>query len=257
MPLYAPEIHESPMMFNMSRLNRGIIVRTRGLPVGGPVAGPPVIPLYHYDATKITGLADAEEVTTWRDEMGNADLSNSGNYPTYETNTLNGKPVVTFAGTDWLENLSPGSIGNINDDVTIYAVMHIPWTENGGNMFSLSATQSDYRLNTFLVATSLFWRADGDDAAAEINPVAGTGWNIIFAHYEDASGDVRMAINDEADNSTIATVKAPVADTIYMGQGGGFGEPFSVAEFLIYDRVLTSEERIAVRNYLNSKWAVF
>lgn len=53
-------------------------------------------------ADAITGLADGGSVSSWPDSSGlghNAIQADSGRYPTYETNELNGKPVIRFNGT--------------------------------------------------------------------------------------------------------------------------------------------------------------
>lgn len=53
------------------------------------------------DSRFITGLADGANVSTWTSRTGsnNATQATSGNQPTYETNELNGNPVVLFNGS--------------------------------------------------------------------------------------------------------------------------------------------------------------
>ena len=55
-------------------------------------------------ADAITGLNDADAVTTWVDASVNgrdATQSTAGAKPTYKTGILNSKPVVRFDGGDW------------------------------------------------------------------------------------------------------------------------------------------------------------
>ena len=58
------------------------------------------------DAANITGLNDGDPVATWpdaSDEANDATQATEDYRPTYQTNELNGKPVVRFDGSnDWL-----------------------------------------------------------------------------------------------------------------------------------------------------------
>lgn len=60
-----------------------------------------------YDARFITGLNDGDNVATWSSRTGTNDATQStvANQPNYETNEINGNPVVNFtsANTDQLE----------------------------------------------------------------------------------------------------------------------------------------------------------
>jgi hypothetical protein len=60
-------------------------------------------PIAWYDAGAVVGLVDGDPVTTWADSSGNSrDLTQStaGMKPTYQTNEVNGLPIVRFDGTD-------------------------------------------------------------------------------------------------------------------------------------------------------------
>jgi hypothetical protein len=85
------------------RQKRTTHVRRRYRPVGGFT--PPALSglVGWFDASAITGLSDGGTVATW------SDLSVSANHlaqatesvkPTYQTNELNGRPVVRLDGTD-------------------------------------------------------------------------------------------------------------------------------------------------------------
>lgn len=60
-----------------------------------------------YDARFITGLSDGDNVSTWSSRTGTNDATQStaGKQPNYETNEINGNPVVNFtpANSDELE----------------------------------------------------------------------------------------------------------------------------------------------------------
>jgi len=76
---------------------------------GGEAAPPPFSPLdiaglkVWLDASQITGLNDGDSVTTWSDLSGQGNdvtQSTASKKPTYQTNEINGLPVVKFDGVD-------------------------------------------------------------------------------------------------------------------------------------------------------------
>lgn len=55
-----------------------------------------------YDARFISGLSDGDNVSTWPSRTGTNDATQStvGNQPNYETNEINGQPVVNFTSAN-------------------------------------------------------------------------------------------------------------------------------------------------------------
>lgn len=83
-----------------------------------------------FAADSITGLSDGENVTSWPDDSGNTNdaADGGGSNPTWETNELNGEPVVRFnSATDYLTTGSATGISG-NAEVTILAVMKVAST---------------------------------------------------------------------------------------------------------------------------------
>lgn len=78
---------------------------------------------------KITGLSEADPVTTWSDQSGNgsdATQSTSGNKPTYQTGEINGHPAVLFDGSnDFLEIVGLDAVADwaITDAFTVLAIL--------------------------------------------------------------------------------------------------------------------------------------
>lgn len=62
------------------------------------------VPLVWFSADSL-GLADADPVGSWVDNMGGDPLvqTTADNKPVFKTNIINGLPVVRFATNDWLD----------------------------------------------------------------------------------------------------------------------------------------------------------
>ena len=73
------------------------------------------------EADAITGLTNGEAVTAWPDSVNGYNATNSGVLcPTWQTNQINGKPVVRFDGfTNYLQNAAYTHGAN---DVTLFVV---------------------------------------------------------------------------------------------------------------------------------------
>lgn len=113
-------------------LTRSVIVQAAGpAPSWTPTdIGAPLLVWYEGDG--IT-QADGSAVTSWTDLSGNnRHATEATNTPTYETNELNGKPVLRFDNVD--DKLATASVshGIGTGDYTIALVVKTPSTTNSG-----------------------------------------------------------------------------------------------------------------------------
>jgi len=77
------------------------------------------------DAASIT--LNGSTVSQWNDKSGNArnvSQATAANQPTLTASGLNGKPVVTFDGADWLFNANPGALIRNVAGGTVAAVLN-------------------------------------------------------------------------------------------------------------------------------------
>ncbi|OBQ32885.1 MAG: hypothetical protein AN487_21545, partial [Anabaena sp. CRKS33] len=106
--------------------------RWDGRPFGGPQLWRPsnlgsalALWLDAEDAASIT--LNGSTVSQWNDKSGNArnvSQATAANQPTLTTSGLNGKPVLTFDGADWLFNANPGALLRNVAGGTVAAVMN-------------------------------------------------------------------------------------------------------------------------------------
>jgi hypothetical protein len=222
------------------------------------------------DATQITGYTNGQAMTSWADASPNT-FSNAGyNGPTYRTNLLNSKPVVVFNGTNqyfdfgnrlnMLTNgisvFSVASFSNASDGIIISKSVYGP---GGGRWFLGKITNAMY----FNV------------------PDSTTGGNYVNS-YADSSIGVRMnsGVWDRLNSynysnatliNTVAATDAGSTSNTYSLYVGAYGNtagtgPQSnspnlmfngyIAETLVYNRGLATQDRQTVEGYLAWKWGL-
>lgn len=235
-----------------------------------------------YKADAITGLSNGAAVTQWNDSSGfvnHAAQATGTNQPTYQTNVINGLPVVRFdGGTDRLviTNTDMLAITNNAAGITMSAVVIL--SSLGAlltrNIFGLSVggggTTARVKFGSRTVAGPNldFWAVSGRkaDADTQQNVVSAgqsvTNTNLILTAVVDwanSNADVyqnglNIAStaawftdgNSAATNSTAATIGSQASETeLWMGD---------MAELVVYNKALNSTELGQLTSYYTAKY---
>lgn len=208
------------------------------------------------DASQIVGLNDGDGVSAWLDQSGNsrdAIQITPGNQPTYQVSEFGLQPVVRFDGID----------DYLRDAAASY---------NARTVFIVQRASSVAQPNTDLAQ---LWGNYGDGVQVAIDPRASEGaWSFdgsgtatarcgtntdsyggTFANglacewlYDTIAVHAVEFTTDEALTATSIGTLFP-AFTVGTHQYGG-----DIAEIIVYDRVLTDEERTGVENGLANKY---
>jgi len=207
------------------------------------------------DAGYISGLADGASVETWVDRSisaNHATQSNASLRPTYQTNEANGWPVVRFNGTDqWFDLTS-----TLNIQVMTLVCVIKPTTPDGyrsvfgsntnGISFQIAdnAKMSLVKTNalglleqTTAISTSVFSVLTGTYS----NPNA-----AIFTN-RNADGTASVAAGFTYTNSYIGKQDSTGSYQYWYGD---------IAECLVYNNVLSSENKTLLWDYLLDKYAI-
>ena len=208
------------------------------------------------DTGSLTTNAD-EQVTLWANR-GTAGTAldavqiNAGVGPTVLTNALNGKPVLSVDGTTALRTKSSVGISYALDR-TLFVVGN---RKNGGNMFFAHiGDQSDKR--AFGIASQ--WNAlfaytwgTSDDI------LFSTRANDIYELYDfmiaDRYGSANVFSGGTVTSGAMALAPNTTDTQLYLGSRGTntcFG---NLAEIILYNRALSTVERMGVEAYLKTKW---
>jgi len=179
-------------------------------------------------ADALTGLTNGQTVAAWADSSPNgynATQANPAMQPAFVTNGLGGKPVVQFAG----DNLETPTIAALTD-LTVFLVAR-------------SADINDRYALQF-----------GHDTRAVIEGFGTNAWR-----WFNSPAIVTLAPMSTTTYQTIWTTNGTsYAGVWHIGADGGVTAPFAggIAEVLVFNRVLSSSEVVAVGGYFEQKYGV-
>jgi hypothetical protein len=217
-----------------------------------------------YDANEL-GLADLAAVGSWPDLSGNghtAAQATGSAQPTYRADVLNGRPVVRFDGGDYLSIPTlPAVLSGTDRPLTVLyvartsasAIANVLAVANTNNVPQLVLRQP-----SSLLTHSMFLR---DDAGLEkgVHAAALTvgAWNqltlettgLLGTAYRDgvlSGGPADMNVGPATfDRASLGALERGTVIQFLTGD---------IAELLIFDRVLTAEERFELERYLRRNW---
>ncbi len=235
-------------------------------------------PVLHLDADSIEDLEDGDRVEQWNDLSGsenNAIQSDENYMPTYKINALNGRPVISFSGGSW----GNGDFFNIPNALDIFRNV------SGSTIFTVQKYESSVSTRQDIIFLNT---ASGGASTRVSHGGRGDGYNIAGRRLDDDSfrniilGDVDIGdfllqasvidhsndsaeifVNSDSQGSSAFRGTGNTSDTnsvnAYIGKSGSLlsnhfhGE---IAEIIIYDRALSSNERLEIESYLAKKWGM-
>lgn len=202
------------------------------------------------DASQITGLIDGANVTTWEDASGNnndATCAGVPSYVTYQTNEVNGLPVVRSSGTSAalvladLSALTAGEgfiISKQAEDPPVAFVGTLWRLGNGGATVYVPFSNGTVYDN--------FGATDRNTTADPATSFA--GWNIYSAY---------SAANDWANYINGSQITQTGTNTVGFASAGflASGINVDIAEVILYDSKLSTENRALIVAYAQAKYA--
>jgi len=216
------------------------------------------------DASQLTGIADGGAVASWTDFSGSsrhAVQATGTKQPIYRSSgaliTPGGKPALQFDGVDD----SVASTWSNAGDQTQFIVAASTSTSGLRSLFGAAGNRGglEMRWNN---GTSLSNEVDNYASIGSYTITQPTTYQQLTSDYTYASGNMTahvwlngtqvISVTTTGDTSKQIT---PAAGRLLAAQGspaisflqGG------IAEFIEYNRLLTSTERTAVQNYLKSR----
>lgn len=217
-------------------------------------------------ADNIVGYVNGDPLSSWDDESGQGnDFVDPivGLYPpTYQTNELNGLPVVRF-----------DSSGVGNSPQGLRGPLFFMTGKTAGEVFVVIKINNDPPVST---ARSGLWAigsgstthypydADGvvydswgtSSRKTTVNPTPSLASQFRIYNVSSASGDWTSRLDGSQIYNTATNTVGWASDVgaTYLGSSGGASLDGDVAEIIIYDSVLSSGDRTDVESYLNTKY---
>lgn len=232
----------------------------------------------HYAAREIEGLSNGDPVEIWRDLTGNGhnfSAFDSGDLPTYQTNVLNGHPVVDFTATGEDPMLFAPSLAQVVDGtdrpISIVIVFQIEAQASNQAVFCFNRTSSS---NPF----AEIFHLDGSDAlrwgrrdtgATFLGVTETTGssddgtWHIFTVLDSGTSAQLRT--DGAANGSGSVDVGEVAVDTCVLGAEvrgetdvnlPGEDAKMQVAELMVYSVELTTPQAVALEGFVDNFYAI-
>jgi len=226
---------------------------------GGVSAG--LVSWFNADAGTST-TTNGAALASWIDQSGtaNATQATAAAQPLYYANIINGHPAVRTSTARYF-NVNYASINNVN--YTIFTVTRRLAGGSFNHIMGIQGTTASYSYLTLGYSGSTFIRhveygnflnlnCEAYDANTEI-PV------ILSCQFDDAVGKQVWRIRDGVKTSSSGTNKTHYAITGNgrIGRGGeGYGFNGYISEVIVYNRVLTTQEKAKVNTYLSVKYGL-
>ena len=203
-----------------------------------------------------------EDIISWEDQSGNDrhwTVSVELGGFVLESEAQNGLPVITappftnqsFSTPTFLSDGSPAEVFVV---VKSYDDQRAVGWGQFGTSTSTRYTFFNQVRETFGYSTYTgFTKYDGSAGFSIYNVSAEPGELIIRADYPDGGSEPGLVVLKVLDALATTTWKSGTFLLFKSGLTPWWG---SIGELLVYDRVLTSEDRTTVYNYLQSRWAV-
>jgi len=228
-------------------------VGTSARSVGSPTSTSVIVPTGSISGSVTLSTVDTNNVLEWQDQSGNGrNAVNNNGFAVY--NLLGGKSFLSF--DSYVDMLTNSAIWNNLQFVgTIFVVARFASSSSGNTAQLLYQEGVDgsfvfsrgyNNTNAFAVTT------DEIDVVSSLTNVD-NNTNYILETTFNESLIATLYLNGISNGTGGVTNNT---GTVNMLIGGG-AESSNIAEIVVYNRVLTTQERQQVEAYLNTKYAIY
>jgi hypothetical protein len=193
----------------------------------------------------------ADAVSSWQDSSGNNNhctQATTAAKPTYRASQFGSMPGIHFDGGDFLES----SVGMSTGSYTKVVRVSLDGFEQLGNILSSGSDPgAGHALFMNNQATPRLWHG-GTSFSISNTPMVAFQQHILVATYDAANLTGTLYLDGVQVGTGTAANHANPTYKLGAIAGGSFMRG-TIGEVLIYDRVITEAERLAVENYLLTK----
>lgn len=214
-----------------------------------------------WDADQITGLTDNQAVAQWNDMSGNARhlvQATGTKQPSYQTNEVNGQPIVRFDGTDDVMEVA-ANIGNTNpSDLSIFVV--VKQASATSRTMIASRDGSSGWLFRLTATGSLFANVGATPNVTDTFTT--TVYNVVELVRDDLN--VKLGHNGTMTGNTALNLYAVASNRIVVGAeaqsaGAAPGNNFfngDVAEIVVVAAAISDGDRDSLETYFSTKYGI-
>lgn len=211
------------------------------------------------DASQVTGLTDGAAVSAWPDASGrahHATQASAANRPTYRSAALSGKAAMRFDGSDDYLRIAGTIVGGTQARTVFFVARPDVVGNKGvvdlGNGTTLGAgflvtPEYGVRVN----GGSRLWLPSASTQTMQIGVLQFTGTTTngislwINGTLRSPSSTIAATIQTSGSGSVGTWTAGPIGNNNFDGD---------IAEIIVYDRALSTTERQAVQQYLDTKY---
>lgn len=197
-------------------------------------------------------------VDTWIDQSNsgnNVVQTTAGRLPTYNASTagvLNGKPYVVFDGSNDVLFCNASDVVTSRSYIVVYQLVATPAAGSALGICALG--EAIFYLETYA----------GLYRHVNVNPTSMAVSTDIKKHVLNGVFNARTSNTGRLDNGSFVTAENAGGNTvsfIALGNGGststGRYSNVQIAEFMLFDKVLTTAEFDRANEYLNWKYKIY
>jgi len=211
------------------------------------------------DAADSATITTATGVSIWADKSGNgrnATQTTGGKQP-IRTNTINGKSVITFQGTDDTMQIAANAAFNTASQTLIIVARQT--TDANQVLFNKADSNSAEGVIVRYRAGSVFWAWQRNDTSGDPIQIS-TNTNTatqVYAVVLQPLSQISFRNGTQAASGTI-TANYDNNSGPWLGSRRDIGEYLAgdICEVLHWSRALAASERNRVERYLGSKWGI-
>ncbi len=229
------------------------VIRTVNVNPDNPIIADGLV--FHLDAAAITGLNHGNKISQWNDLSSSNKILNQGTdskRPVFEEGTLNGNNAAKF-------NSSSSNEMQLNSNLVVSnEVTYIIVANTTINSFFYEGITSGNGAKIGKWGTEKFFirLVPGGNSDDTLSWPLGNDVGIIYVQ-RDSNNKVDVAFNGGTFNRLFGN-DAHSGNVIItrIGTGADSGQFINgyIAEFIAYDRLLTSQERQNIEQHLQQKW---
>ena len=233
---------------------------------------------FWYDASDAASITSSGGlISQWNDKSGNGYHATASGAlrPTLTSSYLNGNPVVTFGGSQYLTATTSQTSNAFTHFIVAaktsassgapneYSRLLSLWNTDGAGAGADYTSTDAFLLSWYSSSTFSGVAGPGSAVYRNSTSIAATKLSIGTPHLSlvklDGINVTHTLDSDTVTGTTSSTAVNANRQTIGAGGSGGGGDQFLigwVAESIMYNKVLNSTEVGTITNYLRAKWGV-
>lgn len=216
-----------------------------------------VTSLYQNSGLTTPISADGQTVSGMADKSGNGYSATSSAGPTYKTSIVNGKSILRFNGSQWINNVS---YPFPNTAYSIFAIGYL--TSNNGNWQRLLQAYNDgiLFLGTYNGVIATFTGTGGWQGGTSANSPSYTQLSNWYLTEMQLTGSTLYPyVTGNAQSTKSGSTTSSFTNLNIGGANGTYsGQPWTgdIGEIVIYNSYLSDANRQTIEGYLAWKWGL-